>query len=126
MEQRVESRAFRIVAGAVLTLALLASGYLLGVTQLTPKPEPALAETAEFLQLTEAVNSMGTSLTDLTSQIAELQLGLTDLSGQVNQLQVGLGDQVEKLQVGLGGLSTKVEQLELGFAGQAEQILRLG
>ena len=87
MEQRVGSTAFRFVAGALFTLALLASGYLLGVTQFSPppEPEPALAELAELEQLVAAVQSMGSSISDLTAQVAQLHVSFADLQARVAQ-----------------------------------------
>ncbi|NLM42178.1 MAG: LysM peptidoglycan-binding domain-containing protein [Firmicutes bacterium] len=87
MEQRVGSTAFRFVAGALFTLALLASGYLLGVTRFSPppEPEPALAELAELEQLVAAVQSMGSSISDLTAQVAQLHVSFADLQARVAQ-----------------------------------------
>lgn len=85
MGQRFESTPFRFVAGALLTLALLASGYLLGITQFgpTPEPEPVIAEIAELDKLLEALQSMDETMGALADQVSQLHLGLTDLQTRV-------------------------------------------
>jgi len=80
MGQRFEGTAFRYVAGALLIIALLASGYLLGVTQFKPpEPEPALAETQEWHRLMEVVQSMDGTMAALTEQVAQLHVDVADL-----------------------------------------------
>ena len=59
MGQRFEGTAFRNVAGALLIIALLASGYLLGLKQFKPpEPETAQADSQEWHRLMDVFQSM--------------------------------------------------------------------
>lgn len=77
--------ALRFVAGALLTLTLLASGFLLGITQLPASgqareevfTEPELVELAGMLERMEL--SLGELLTQLQDQLEELEAAQAQL-----------------------------------------------
>lgn len=113
MGPRIESSTFRFVAGALLIIALLASGYLLGVTQLGPakdSDEPVLAQVAEMDTLLQAVQSLDGTLADLAAQVTQLHQDLADLQTRVAEQ----GTQVE-------ALSGTVQAFSDEMAGQAEE-----
>lgn len=111
MGQRFEGSAFRFAAGALLTLALLASGYLLGITQFGPpeEPEPVVAEIAELDRLIEALQTMDRSLGGLSEQVAQLHTGLSDLQSRMAQQETAVE-----------ALANTVLTFSAEMAGQAE------
>lgn len=90
MEQLGKSNTTRFVAGALLTVTLLVSGYLLGLTQLptVPEAEDDSAETMEITKLFEQnTENLKQEIARLKEQIQRQDLLLESI---LSQLQMPL------------------------------------